>query len=195
MSGTTSKLTKATTLARVQALIAGTQKHFPSASFTLGNTAFTTASLVQLLQSLADAIAAVNSAQAGARTAVAAMRAVRANVNPVITEFTKWLHASFGTAASTLADFGLQPPKAKTPITAEAKTAAVAKRAATRQARGTAGKKQKLAVKGNVTGVVVTPVTTADGPPGHVPASPPVAPPAPAAPASPAAPAAGAVTK
>jgi hypothetical protein len=191
MSGTTSKPTKAATLARVQALIAGMQKHFPSASFTLGNTAFTTASLVQLLQPLVDAIAAVDTAQASAKTAVAAMRAVRATVNPVISELTKWVRASFGTAASTLADFGLQPHKARTPMTAEAKTAAVAKRAATRKARGTAGKKQKLAVKGDVTGVVVTPVTA---PSGTAPASP-VAQPAPAAPGEPAAHAAGTATK
>ena len=171
MSGTTSKPSKAATLARVQALIAGTQKHFPSGSFTLGNVAFTTASLVQLLQSLADAIAAANTAQAGARSAVAAMRAAHATVDPVLAEFTKWLRASFGTATSTLADFGLEPPKARTPLTAEAKTAAVAKRAATRAARGTTSKKQKLAVKGNVTGIIVTPVTS----------------PAPASPAEPAA--------
>jgi hypothetical protein len=37
--------------------------------------------------------------------------------------------------------------------------ARAAKAAATREARGTTSKKQKLAVKGNVTGVTVTPVT------------------------------------
>jgi hypothetical protein len=189
MSGTTSKPTKAAALARVQALIAGTQKHFPSGSFTLGNVAFTTTSLVQLFQTLADAITSVNTAQAGAKTAVAAMRATRTNVNPVVAEFTKWLRASFGTATSTLADFGLEPPKARTPMTAEAKTAAVAKRAATRAARGTTSKKQKLAVKGNVTGIIVTPVIS------PAPASP-AEQPAPTTPSgTPAAPAAAPGTK
>jgi hypothetical protein len=199
MSGTTSKPTKAATLARVQALIAGTQKHFPSGSFTLGNVPFTTTSLVQLLQSLADAIAAVNTAQAGAKAAVAAMRATHTNVNPVIAEFTKWLRATFGTATSTLAEFGLEPPKARTPMTAEAKTAAVAKRAATRAARGTTSKKQKLAVKGNVTGIIVTPVIS---PAPASPAEQPAATPSPAQPATtatssgtPAAPAAAPGTK
>jgi hypothetical protein len=50
-------------------------------------------------------------------------------------------------------------PKARTPLTVEAKTAAVAKRNATRAARHTAGSKQKMSVKGAVTGIVVTPVT------------------------------------
>jgi hypothetical protein len=147
-------------LARVQALIAGMQKHFPGGSLTLGNVAFTTTSLVQLLQTLANAIVAVDTAKAGARGAVAAMRTVRTNVAPVVSELTKWVRASFGTAAPILADFGLQLPKARTPLTTEAKTAAVAKRNATRQARGTTGPKKRLAVKGDVTGVVVTPVTT-----------------------------------
>jgi hypothetical protein len=151
-------------LARVQALIAGTQKHFPSGSFTLGNVAYTTASLVQLFQSLGNAIAATNAAQTSAKDAVAAMRVAEKQVNPVILGFTEFLRTSFGTAAATLADFGLEPKKAPAPLTAQAKTAAVAKRLATRQARGTTSKKQKLAVKGDVTGVVVTPVTSAPAP-------------------------------
>lgn len=69
MSNTTSKSTKAAALARVQALVAGTKKHFPNGSFTLGNVAYTTATLVQALESLANAIVALNAAQASARDA------------------------------------------------------------------------------------------------------------------------------
>jgi hypothetical protein len=179
MSGTTvSRAPKAAALARVQALIAGTQKHFPNGSFTIGNTVFTTASLVQLFQSLADAISAVNSAEASAKDAVAKLRGVRANVTPVILEFTRLLRVTFGTATQSLADFGLEPAKARKPLTSEANAAAAAKRVATRKARGTTSKKQKLAVKGDVTGVVVTPVTSA-------PASSPAAQPATTAPGAP----------
>ena len=46
MSTNTSK-SKAAALAHVQALIAGTQKHLPNGSFTLGNTTYTAASLVR----------------------------------------------------------------------------------------------------------------------------------------------------
>jgi hypothetical protein len=59
-----------------------------------------------------------------------------------------------------LADFGIHP-KARTPPTVEASLAAVAKRRATRAARRTMGSQQKKAVKGDVTGVVVTPTTAA----------------------------------
>jgi hypothetical protein len=144
MSGTTSKPSKAAALAGVQAIIAGAQRHFPNGSFTLGNVPFTTASLVQLFQTLADAIAAANAAQAAAKDAVAALRAARAKVNPVLLDFKRVLLATFGTATQTLADFGLEPPKARKPLSSEANVAAAAKRLATRKARGTTSKKQKV---------------------------------------------------
>lgn len=150
-------------LARVQALIAGTKQHFPSGSFTLGNTAYTTASLVGLLQSLADAIAAADTAHASTKDAVAKLRAARATVGPVMLAYRHQLLTMFTNAAEKLADFGMQPAKARTPLTSEKKAAAAVKRKATRAARGTVGKKKKAAIKGDVTGIVVTPVTSAGG--------------------------------
>ncbi len=63
-----------------------------------------------------------------------------------------------------LADFGLEPRKEPTPLTAEQKAAAAAKREATRKARGTSSAKAKKAIKGNVTAtLVVTPEAPAAG--------------------------------
>jgi hypothetical protein len=151
-------------LAFVLALIAGTQKYFPSASFMLGNVPFTTASLVQLFQSLAAAMIAQNTAQANATDAVAATKGLQAKVGPVIQAYQTYVLAQYAGATQTLADFGIPAPKARTPLTVEQKAAAKAKREATRIARGTTSKKQKLTVKGNVTGVIVTPVTTPAAP-------------------------------
>ena len=148
-------------LARVQALIAGTKQHFPTSTFTLGNTAYTTASLVGLLQSLADAIAAADAAHASTKDAVAKLRAARATVGPVLLTYRRQLLTMFTTAAEKLADFGLQPAKARRPLTSEQKAAAAVKSKATREARGTVGKKKKAAIKGEVKGIVVTPVTSA----------------------------------
>jgi hypothetical protein len=133
MSSITSKRTKAAALAQVQALIAGTQKHFPSGSFTLGSTAYTTASLVA--------------------------HAAEEQVGPSVRAYKRLVLAAFSNSAQTLADFGLEPPKDPTPRTAEQKAAAAAKAKATRTARGTTSRKQKLAIKGDVTGVLVTPIT------------------------------------
>jgi hypothetical protein len=74
---------------------------------------------------------------------------------------TQGAQRSFSTATQTLADFGLLPPKARKPMTVQTRAVATAKVRATRTARGTPSKKKKLAVKGDVTGVTVTPITTA----------------------------------
>jgi hypothetical protein len=158
MSGTTSN-TKAAALAHVQALIAGTQQHFPNGSFTLGNAAFTTASLVQELQGLASAMQKVDGAEASAKDARKSLRDTAAKVAPLIRDYKRLVLAAFATATQTLAAFGMQPPKARKPLVSEKRAAATAKMRATRKARGTTSRKKKLAVKGDVTGVTVTPVT------------------------------------
>jgi len=159
MSSTTSKPTRRTALAQVQALIAGTQKRFPNESFTLGNTAYTTATLTQALQGLAGALAALSAAHASAKDAGLALLGIEAKVDPLIRDYKRFLLATFSTATQALADFGLQPPKVRKPLTGEQRAVATVKSRATRTARGTTSRKQKLAVKGDVTGVQITPVT------------------------------------
>ena len=147
-------------MSQVQAIIAGTQKHNPSATFTLGGTAYTASALDQLFQSLIDAINAGNAARASATVAASAASAAKVKVLPVFTEYRRLLQTTLGVDAQTLADYGMQPRQAAPPRTGEQNAAAAAKAEATRRARGTASKKSKLAIKGNVTGVTVTPVTT-----------------------------------
>ncbi len=151
--------TKAAALAHVQALIAGTTKHFPNGSFTLGNTTYTSASLIQVLQGLVSAMQARNVAETSAKDALTAEQAAQAQTGPILRAYERLVLAAFANATQTLADFGLTPPKARTPLTAQQLAARAAKAKATRIARGTTSKKKKLAVKGDVTGVVVTPVT------------------------------------
>ena len=164
MSQSTSSESKAAALAQVQALIAGTLKHFPSGSFTLGNATFTTATLVQALKSLADAIVQLNAAQLAAKDALTAKLGIESTVGPTIQAYRRFVLAAFSTAAQTLADFGIEAPKPRAPMTAEQHVAAVAKLRATREARGTTSKKKKLAISGNVTGVTITPVTAPASP-------------------------------
>jgi len=158
MSISTSK-TKAEALAHVLALIAGTQKHFPNGSLTFGNITYTTASLVALLQGVSDAMTALNVAELAAKHALAASQGVQAQVNPVIQIYERFLQATFANTVPTLADFDLAPHKVPAPRTVEQKAATAAKARATRVARGTTSKKQKLTVTGNVTGITITPVT------------------------------------
>jgi hypothetical protein len=159
MSSTTSRTSKVATLTLVQALIAGTQKHFPSGTFTLGGTAYTTATLVPIFQDLANALSALNAAHVQLKDAGLTLQGVAAKVNPVVRDYRRFVLAAFSTAPQQLADFGLQAPKPHKPLTTEKRAVATAKMRATRKARGTTSKKQKLAVKGDVTSVNITPVT------------------------------------
>ena len=155
MSTITSAKNKATALTHVQALIAGTQDQFPNGQFTLANTAYT-------------------AAHASVTDGLAALRATETKAVPLIRAYTSFLRATFSTATAQLGEFGLQAPKAHLPLPTAKRAAATAKLRATRAARGTTSKKQKLAIKGDVTGVTVTPITT------PAPASPPATPAGPA---------------
>lgn len=159
MSSTTSK-TKATALAQVQALIAGTAKHFPNGQFTLLGTVYTTATLTQVLTNLANVIAAVVTAHAGVKDALTALAQADAQLGPIVRAYKRYVLAAFAHATQELQDFGLQPPKQRKPRTSEQNAAAAAKAKATRAARGTKGAKEKRAIKGDVTSVSITPVTS-----------------------------------
>jgi hypothetical protein len=142
-----------------QRLISGAAKHFKSTTqLTLLGDSFTPAELAAKLQSIvtlrSDVEAAKATTQAKLAIETANMPALRALMSATAT----YVKAAYGNSPDVLADFGIQT-KVRVPLTVEAKVAAAAKRAATRAARHTMGKQQKKAIKGDVTGVVVTPVT------------------------------------
>jgi hypothetical protein len=141
------KKTKASTLAHVQALIAGTQKHFPTGSLTFGNATTTSAALVKLLQGLVDALTTVVAAQKNAKDAVTALHAAEAIVDPTLRAFESFLHAMFGNSAQALADFDLVPHKARKKLTSVQSAAKASRAKATRALRGTKGSHAKAAIK------------------------------------------------
>ncbi len=147
---TSKKVTKTSLALRIRGLIAGTQKHSPNGSLTLEGVTYAAAELVQVLQSLSDAIATADAARADWQQALKSMRDTHAKVGPLLQAYKSWLVATYGKAPAILADYGITPPKARTPQTTEQKTEAVAKRKATREARHTTGPKQKAKIKGTV---------------------------------------------
>ncbi len=108
---------KAAFVACLQSMIDGLQKHSPNGQFTLGGTTFTTASLVTLFESVITAMTNVTAARASTTDAVAAMNGAMAKAGPVFQSLKSNLLNTNGTATSTLADYGLEPPKARTPLT------------------------------------------------------------------------------
>ncbi len=156
--------------ARAAQVNAGIQKHLlPTPSIPLGGSTYSPADLMKLLQGSIDSAKAADATKANWHSAVLAERALDAQLAPLLRELRQYAISVFGATSPVLADFGFAPPKHVT-RTPEEKAVAAAKAKATRAARHTAGKKQKKAVKGNVTGVVMVPITsTAAAPaPQHV---------------------------
>jgi hypothetical protein len=150
--------TKGQVVAIAEQLAAGATKHFSSTTpVAFGGSSYTLSQVTSNLQKLVDLRSSVNAAKAAATEALS----VEAAQAPALVAFERQLRAfvkaTYSHSPATLADFGITS-KSRTALTVGAKTAAVAKSAATRAARHTMGSKQKLEVKGDVTGVVVTPV-------------------------------------
>jgi hypothetical protein len=156
-----SRIGKSSRASRASSLVAGTAKHYPNAKqqLTFAGKAQTVAQVTAKLQSIVDLRNDTEAAQATAKAKVSAENEQLPALLAFLMAYVAFIRATFGNAPDTLADFGVPPKKAPTPLTATQQAAAVAKRASTREARGTRGSQQKKLVKGNVTGVVVTPVT------------------------------------
>ena len=146
-------------------LVAGTAKVLTSTtSVTFLGSSFTPAQVTSKLQSMVTLRSDVDAAKAATKAKLAAEASQWPALRGFMTAYESYLRGVYGSQPDVLAEFGLQPKKVRTPATVQAKAAAVAKRAATRAARHTMGSVQKQAVKGDVTGVVVTPVTSASAP-------------------------------
>jgi hypothetical protein len=140
-------------------LVAGIGKHFANAgSMAFGSASLTPAELTKRLQTLVDLRTAVDDAKATTKAKLADEDTQAPALLGLMTEFVAFVKVTFSKSPDVLADFGLAPRKTTTPLTVDKKVAAAAKRKATRAARHTMGKKQKLAVTGNVVDVIVTPV-------------------------------------
>jgi len=149
---------KAGVVARAKALIAGTDKHLSNVTqVTIMGQSLSPAQVAGELQALVDLRTAVDAAKASTRAKLAEEQAQTPSLRSFMGALVMYVKAVYQNSPDVLADFGIAP-KARTPLTVEAKTASVAKGASTRAARHTMGSKQRLAVKGDVTGVTVTPV-------------------------------------
>ena len=121
----------------------------------------TTAGAVRLTigakESRIDAASATIAARAKWLTAAAAENEKTTEAESILLGLKSHLVTTYGAKSQVVADFGFTPKTKKT--TAKTTAAAVDKRAATRVARGTVGKKEKL----KITGVVApeTPATPA----------------------------------
>jgi hypothetical protein len=141
-------------------LASGTHKHLSgSSTLAFDGGSFAPVQVENQLELIASLRADVESAKLAAKGKVAAEKAQLPALRAFMSAFIAFVKATFGNSPEVLADFGLAPKKARKPLTVEQQAAAKAKRESTRKARGTASKKQKAKVKGDVTGVTITPTT------------------------------------
>ena len=147
-----------TTLA--QQLIAGTAKHLGNVTnVTLLGSTYTPAQLTAQLQRVGSLHSDLDAARAATEAKLAALNAGMTTIRPLMQALIAYVKAIYGSQPDVLGDFGVHP-KAKRTLTAEQNAAAAAKRQATREARGTKGSVQKKAIKGDVSGITVTPIKT-----------------------------------
>jgi hypothetical protein len=152
-------LTNEEEVTRATNLAAGVAKRFSGmTSVMFDNSAETPAEIEDKLKGFVRDRTAVLVSKAAYEAAVAKANASQAVIVPYMGKLTDYVRAIFGNATEILVDFGIAPLKARTPMTAEAKVAANAKREATRKARGVMGPRERLQVRGDVTGVDITPV-------------------------------------
>ncbi len=151
--------------ALAEQLIVGTQKHLSTVTqVIIDGSAYTAPQVEAKLQAFADLRTAVDTARAALKAKLVDEQAEGPGLRAFFVAFIQFVRAAFGSSPDVLLDFGLPPKKKRAPQSAEQKAAAAAKRAATRKARGIIGKRKRAEVHGNVTGVQVTPVTTASPP-------------------------------
>jgi hypothetical protein len=154
-----SKQSKGTVVALAQQLIAGTNKHLANTTQVMfAGSSFTPAQMIEKLQNLVNLRRDVDAAKASSKAKLAVEASQMPALRTFMSAMVPFIKATYAGQPDILADFGLHP-KARTPLTAEAKTAAAAKRKATRAARNTMGSQQKKSVKGAVVGITVTPIT------------------------------------
>ncbi|HEX3769721.1 MAG TPA: hypothetical protein VHV30_02595 [Polyangiaceae bacterium] len=154
------KSTKGQVVVSAKQLIEGTAKRLANATqVEFMGTSYTPAQLASSLQQLVDLRADVDAAKATTRAKLAAESTQGPPLRVLMNAYVAYLRVTFGHSQEALADFGITSKTRATP-SSEAKTAAVAKRKATRAARHTMGPRQKMGIHGNVTGVTVTPIVT-----------------------------------
>jgi hypothetical protein len=145
-------------LTELRGLDAGIAKNMGSRTTILAGVTYTAAQLRARIKVSLDAETSIADAKAALATALLAGRRVRTTEAAFIGGLRKMIQTGYGPLIDKLAEFGVPPKKPPPKRTTYQRLVMSAKNQATRKKRGTLSKKQKKAIKGNVTGVVITPV-------------------------------------
>jgi hypothetical protein len=147
---------------QLQALVDNLTTRAPKATFNVDGVMYTSSKIGTLAGSILTARSGATAAKGAWKDARSNAAEVEDGATPILGAVRGMLVSMFSSDTSAQVALAVAPRKAPKPLTAEARVVAVAKNRATREVRGTSSKQQKakLKLKGNVTGVVVTPVTS-----------------------------------
>jgi hypothetical protein len=150
---TIKKNSKGQVAAVAKQLIAGAEKHLTGVTqVPLAGGSYTLAQITSTLQSLVNLRSDVDASKASTRAKIANEATQMPALRAFLSAFESFVKGAFGPSPDVLAAFGIIP-KARVPLTVEAKAAAAAKRASTRAARHTLGTKQRLPLRRGTSGI------------------------------------------
>jgi hypothetical protein len=135
----------------------------PAGSFVVNGTKFTTAEVVAEAQALVAALKASDVVRKQEHDATVTETGLRSSMKAKASSVRNYVVGTLGATSTQAAALGFEPAPRSTP-TAAVKAEAVAKRALTREARHTMGKKQKAAIHGTPTAAAPTATPAAPAP-------------------------------
>ena len=143
----------------LRALAQGLETYLPNESFFYASESHTGAEVIAEVRSLLANGTALLSARAALKDAARDFQEACVDKAPFLAARREMLQLAYSNDTGKLAEFGLAPLRHRAPPTTEEILLRNAKALSTRKERRTMGKRQRAAIKGNVTGVTITPVT------------------------------------
>jgi hypothetical protein len=144
---------------------------FAKKTLVLEGKAWKEADIVSAIQDQIEALQASDAAHATWIKSVADQRtSYKTVIVPLLHALRNYVALLYGTNSQTYLDFGFAPPTKAKPST-ETRSAALEQSRATRKARGTLGKKQRLGIKGVVQPVTSAPTESSPSTPSATPAT------------------------
>jgi hypothetical protein len=144
---------------QLQALVNNLTTRVSKAPFLVAGKSFSAVAVVALAKSVLTARSAALAAKGEWKNARTSDTTLEAGALPTLIAVRAMLVPMLSNDTSALSDLAVSPRKVPRALTPEERMVATEKNRATRLARGTMSKQAKSKVKGNVTGVVITPVT------------------------------------
>jgi hypothetical protein len=150
---------RADTLADLQALRAGVEKNLATFTFLLAGETYSGAQALAFLDTAIASGQAILTARGTLNDAIRADKRFLSLNRATLKGMRDIIALMYARQATTLSEFGMTPKKTRTPMSNETLVIRAAKARSTRAKRKTLGKRQRAAIKGDVTGVVIAPVT------------------------------------